>query len=497
MIFTPSDITQMATLGISLPQVEQQLSYFKTGFPHLQVISPAVVGNGIHRLNLAEQEEQLVRYENWGGSRIKFVPASGAATRMFKDIFEARDYLRVNPQAPLSGEAALFFDHLQDFAFFPLLSSNINCSFSDRISIMNILLSSEGLSYGSLPKGLLAFHLYNGNPRCAFEEHFVEAALYAKDSRGIAKVHFTISPEHRPLFESLSSLALPQYEKRFGVKYEISFSEQKSFTHTIAVDIMNRPFRQKDGTLLFRPGGHGALIENLSELNEDIVFIKNIDNVALEDFLPETVRWKKILAGKLVHLRTQIFDAIQALDNDASPLKIKEIVLFIKNNFSIELPQLKDEEYAGVVRSILDRPLRVCGVVINSGEPGGGPFIIRGNDGVTSLQILESSQWDASSVEGASILASSTHFNPVDIVCSTRNYNGSAYSLPLFSDPATAFLSEKSKDGNVIKVLELPGLWNGAMSLWNTLFVEVPPITFNPVKKLSDLLRPAHLKKNY
>jgi len=491
---TSSDLAQMSALGITSEQVRQQLSHFETGFPPLQVCAPATVGNGIFRLNDAEQEEMLIHYEGWGGSRIKFVPASGAATRMFKELFEAQALLEQNPQSPLSGEAARFFDSLQNFPFYPLLASDPHCTLSDRKSILYTLLSSEGLAYNSLPKGLLAFHQYNGVPRSAFEEHLVEAALYAKDPRGEAKVHFTISPEHRSLFESLAATALPQFEKRFGVKYQISFSEQKPYTDTIAVDLHNRPFRQKDGTLLFRPGGHGALLENLYDLQEDIIFIKNIDNVTIEEQLPETVRWKKILAGKLLHLRAYIFQALQELDRDVSPLKIKEIVLFLRKNFSIELPQESGEEYAGVVRTILERPLRVCGVVVNSGEPGGGPFIVKGADGITSLQILEAAQLEGDTPHGASLLAKSSHFNPVDLVCSFKDYKGSAFSLRLFSDPDTAFISEKSKDGAVIKVLELPGLWNGAMSRWNTCFVEVPPVTFNPVKRVNDLLRPAHCK---
>ena len=494
MNFSTADIDQMATYGITPQEVEQQLSFFQSGFPALQVLSPAIVGNGIHRLDVEEQEELMIRYDGWRGSRIKFVPASGAATRMFKELIEAHLLLEKNPQAPLSGGAAQFFDSLQDFAFYPLLASDPRCSLSDRRSVLNQLLSSDGLSYGSLPKGLLAFHRYDGIHKTPFEEHLAEASLYAKDSHGVAKVHFTISPEHRPLFEALASSVVPQNEKLFGVKLEVSFSEQKSYTDTLAVDLDNRPYRQKDGTLLFRPGGHGALLENLSELQEDIIFIKNIDNVAIEDLLGETVRWKKILAGKLLQLRAYIFEALGELDREESPLKIKEIVQFLHHNFSITLPEVKGEEYVEAVRMLLDRPLRVCGVVKNSGEPGGGPFVVKGTDGLTSLQILEGAQIDAKTAEGAALLSGSTHFNPVDLVCSFKNYKGSAYPLHFFSDPTTGFISEKSKDGEVIKVLELPGLWNGAMSRWNTLFVEVPAHTFNPVKTVNDLLRPAHCK---
>lgn len=492
MAFSPSDIRQMSALGITPEQAEQQLSFFKSGFPPLQVVSPATVGDGIHRLDEKAQGELLVYYEGWGGSRAKFVPASGAATRMFKELFEAKAQLERNPQAPLSGAAAHFFDSLQRFAFYSLLQSNPRCSLSDRSSILDTLLSSEGLSYGSLPKGLLLFHQYHGVPRSAFEEHLVEAALYAKDAQGAAKVHVTISPEHHDQFASLTATAVPLFDKRFGVKLEVSFSEQKSFTDTMAVDMMNRPYRQEDGSLLFRPGGHGALLENLSDLHEEIVFVKNIDNVAREEFLPETVRWKKILAGKLLQLRAYIFETLRTLEGEVSPSKVEEIVLFLEKNFSTRIPNAKGAEVARLIRLLLARPLRVCGVVKNSGEPGGGPFIVKGRDGVTSLQILEAAQLNINTSKGASLLSDSTHFNPVDLVCSFKDYRGASYPLRLFSDPSTAFISEKSKDGAPIKVLELPGLWNGAMSGWNTCFVEVPAATFNPVKAVNDLLRPAH-----
>jgi len=494
MNFSTEDIKQITARGLTPEQVIEQLSYFNTGFPYLQVVAPAVVGNGVHRIHTAEQEDLIKYYEQWGGSCIKFVPASGAATRMFKELYEAEALLTRNPQAPLSGEAARFFDTLHDFAFYPLLTSDSRCTLADRKSILHFLLSSDGLSYGALPKGLLAFHRYNEVSRTAFEEHLVEAALYAKDSCGVAKVHFTVSPEHQGMFELLTSQSLPLYEKRFGVKFQVSFSTQKLYTDTIASNLQNQPFRQKDGTLLFRPGGHGALLENLNELQEEIIFIKNIDNVAREELLPETVRWKKILAGKLLQLRNYIFDTLNGWKEHNSPLKIKEIALFLEDNFSIVLPEVKGEAYAATVRSLLDRPIRVCGVVRNTGEPGGGPFVVKGTDGITSLQILETAQINTKIAEGAALLSASTHFNPVDLVCSLKNYQGSTYSLNKFSDPATGFISEKSKDGEIIKILELPGLWNGAMSRWNTLFIEVPMETFNPVKTVTDLLRSAHCK---
>ena len=494
MTFSSEDKRQMAAHGITPEQVAEQLSFFHNGFPFLQVVSPALAGKGVHHFDVKEQDELIHLYEKWGGSRIKFVPASGAATRMFKELYEAQDLLEHNPQAPLYGDAARFFDTIHEFAFYPLLASDSRCNLSDRRSILQLLLSKDGLSYGSLPKGLIPFHRYNGIPRSAFEEHLVEAALYSTDCCGVAKVHFTVSPEHQYLFELLTSKVVPLYEKRFGVKYQISFSEQKAYTDTIAVDLQNQPFRQKDGRLLFRPGGHGALLENLNELQEELVFIKNVDNVVIEELLPETVRWKKVLAGKLISIRSFISNALKELEHNDSSIFLKEILRFLEKNFSIVLPQMELKELVVAIKALLNRPLRVCGVVQNSGEPGGGPFVVKDANGVTSLQILETAQIDTKTAEGVALLSASTYFNPVDIVCSFKDYRDGAFSLPVFSDRATGFISEKSKDGDKIKVLELPGLWNGAMSHWNTLFVEVPSITFNPVKSVIDLLRPEHCK---
>jgi len=482
----------MAAHGVTAEQVAQQLHYFKTGFPFLDVVAPAQVGAGIHQLGQNEQDTLLARYEAWRGSVVKFVPASGAATRMFKELYEAKELLDKDAQAPLSGAAATFFDSLREFAFYPLLKALDTCNLFDRKSVLQALLTPAGLSYGSKPKGLLAFHLYDGIPRTAFEEHLVEAALYARGADGTASLHFTVSPEHLLDFEALVKAVVPLYEARFGVTYRIAFSEQKRSTDTIAVDLKNQPFRLPDGSLLFRPGGHGALLENLGALTQDIVFIKNIDNVQLEGQLADTVRWKKILAGKLLEVREYIHQALNELEAHDSPLKIKEIARFLEYHFSIVLPKVKEGEYAARVRSLLERPLRVCGVVKNSGEPGGGPFIVRDNSGATSLQILETAQLDTKRPKTAALLASSSHFNPVDLVCSFKDYKGAPYSLRMFSDPDTGFISEKSKDGKTIKVQELPGLWNGAMGHWNTLFIEVPAATFNPVKTVTDLLRSAH-----
>jgi hypothetical protein len=485
-MFTSSDFQQLQQLGITVEQVERQLTHFRDGFPFLPIIAPAVPGKGITQFSREEQMLMVQRYDQWGGSRLKFVPASGAATRMFKTLFE---YLETGKGGK---EVDEFFIRLKDFAFYEDLAKIAGKDTPDAAAWVKALLDIKGLNYGNLPKGLLKFHNYAEGARTAFEEHLVEAALYGKDSAGIARLHFTVSPEHRKAFESLFDTVRQRYEQRFGVKYEVSFSEQKKSTDTIAVDLQNEPFRNADGSLLFRPGGHGALLENLNELQEDIIFIKNIDNISPDKLRTDTVHWKKVLAGYLLQLREQITTYILLLEKGCNDIKLKEIAQFLEREFCITLPPVDGEEYARAIYAKLNRPVRVCGMVKNEGEPGGGPFIARNADGSLSLQIVESAQIDLHDSEVQRCFKAATHFNPVDLVCSFRNYSGGCYTLADFRDEATGFISQKSKDGRELKALELPGLWNGAMSNWNTAFVEVPLATFNPVKTVNDLLRKEH-----
>jgi len=486
-MLTLFDHRQLQELGITVEQVEQQLNRFRQGFPFLPITAPATPGNGIIQFSKEEQALLLQRFDQWGGSRLKFVPASGAATRMFKALFE---YLETGKKGSDVDE---FFAGLKDFAFYEDLRKIITKDAAeDDSEWVKALLDVDGLNYGNLPKGLLKFHAYPDGARTAFEEHLVEAALYAKDSAGVARLHFTVSPEHRKGFEALLDEVQQRYEQAYGVKYEVSFSEQKKATDTIAVDLQNEPFRNADGSLLFRPGGHGALLENLNEMQEDIVFIKNIDNITPDKLRADTIHWKKVLAGYLLQLREQIAKYIRELEKGCSDIKLKEIAQFLEKEFCITLPEVKGEEYARTLYAKLNRPIRVCGMVKNEGEPGGGPFIARNADGSLSLQIAESVQIDLQDPEAQRHFKAATHFNPVDLVCSFRDYHGGRYLLPDFRDLATGFISQKSKDGRLLKALELPGLWNGAMSNWNTVFVEVPLITFNPVKTINDLLRKEH-----
>jgi hypothetical protein len=486
-MFSTSDIQQLQQWGIERQQVIQQIDDFRNGFPYMPIVAPATVGQGIVQVSGEEQAELVKLFDEWGGSRLKFVPASGAATRMFKSLYELRD------SGKPTSETDTFFKHLSDFAFYDDLIEVVKTADrNDPQVVLNGLLATSGLNYGQLPKGLLKFHRYSEGARTAFEEHLVEAALYAKDANNIARLHFTVSPEHAGKFKTLLKIVQPDYEKRYGVTYEINFSEQKKSTDTLAVELDNTPFRNADGRLLFRPGGHGSLLENLAEIKEDIVFIKNVDNVAPDRLKADTIHWKKVLAGMMLKLRVRIAAYLSELEQGVESVKLKEIATFMAQHFCITLPDIEAGQYASLLYAKLNRPMRVCGMVKNVGEPGGGPFLARNADGSQSLQIVESSQIDPHDPAVKKIFQSSTHFNPVDIVCSFRDYKGGVYDLRKFRDPATGFISEKSKDGRALKALELPGLWNGAMSDWNTMFVEVPLSTFSPVKTITDLLRHEH-----
>ncbi len=506
-MFTQGDLALIEKKGMTAEQVEKQLEQFRNGFPYLKLRAAASVGDGILALTTEEQDKMIACWEQYkkeGGHRItKFVPASGAASRMFKNVFE---FVDGENDAPTTDFEKTFFNRLHDFAFFPALDDACNVMYNmgaDALveegrykDVATALLDVEGLAYAKLPKGLLQFHAYDDETRTPLEEHLVEAALYAT-ADGKADVHFTVSPEHRPLFEALVDRVKGDYEKKYGISYNVSFSEQKASTDTIAAaEGGAEPFRQADGSLLFRPGGHGALIQNLNELPSDVIFIKNIDNVVPDRLKESTVRWKQVIAGVLVSLQKQAQEYIALLDGGIySHDQIMDIVRFVRHSLFIEIPGLKDMEDADLVvalRRKLNRPMRVCGMVRNVGEPGGGPFLAQNPDGTFSPQILESSQIDKDNEEYMKMFQQGTHFNPVDLVCAITGPQGKAYDLTQYVDPQTGFISHKSKDGRELLALELPGLWNGAMSDWSTVFVEVPLDTFNPVKTVNDLLREQH-----
>ncbi len=503
-MFSAEDRELLKEKGISEEQIEVQLQNFRTGFPFLKLKAAASLQNGI-LLPSEEDSEVFVqaweRYKETGKTVTKFVPASGAASRMFKDMFEFSDAPYDTPQTEFEN---LFFDQIKHFAFFEAL--NEACLKNEGRTVETLLaegqykavvanmLQEKGLNYGQLPKGLLAFHRYPEGARTPVEEHLVEAARYAA-SQGKAEVHFTVSSEHKALFGALVDKVLPAYAEKYATSYHVTFSEQKPSTDTVAATMDNEAFRT-GGKLLFRPGGHGALIENLNDLDADIVFIKNIDNVVPDRLKEPTVASKQVLAGILVTLQEQAFRYLELLDSGVyGHADIEEIIRFVQQQLWCRNDEIKTMEDADLViylRRKLNRPMRVCGVVKNVGEPGGGPFLAYNADGTISLQILESSQIDKNNPDYMKMFTEGTHFNPVDLVCAVKDYKGRKFDLPKFVDRNTGFISYKSKNGKDLKALELPGLWNGAMSDWNTVFVEVPLETFNPVKTVNDLLREQH-----
>ena len=500
-MFSEQDKIQIEKRGSDLNTVAGQIKNFKTGFPFLHVEEAATEGNGIIRLDETAVRRSIEKYEHGVASGIKpvkFVPASGAASRMFKLLFEA-----LQECVPCKNpEVKQFVENIEKFAFYDDLKAIIEKN-GEELSCKNLidfLLNEKGLNYGALPKGLLKFHKYGISGRTPFEEHLCEGVQYAKDNNNVVSIHFTVSPEHRDNFENLLKPVKGKYEKELGVTFEVSFSRQKPSTDTIAVDLNNEPFREIDGSLLFRPGGHGALIENLNDLEADIIFIKNIDNVVPDKLKQPTTEYKKALAGVLLDFRDKIFVYQREL-NDKRPAELNHVFLaeaanFLENKLNVKPAKSQyyseKEELCRYLKEKYNRPLRVCGMVKNEGEPGGGPFWAKNPDGTVSLQIVESSQIDPESVQQQGIAAHAEYFNPVDLVCAVKNYKGVKYNLTEFTDPATGFISKKSKDGKELKAQELPGLWNGAMSSWNTLFVEVPAETFTPVKTINDLLRDQH-----
>jgi hypothetical protein len=504
-MLTQEDKELLAAKGITEQQIADQLASFEKGFPYLELEAAASIGRGILAPNEEERKSYLAAWDAYKQSEktiVKFVPASGAASRMFKNLFE---FLGADYDAPKTDFEKKFFENIHRFAFFHDLDvvcmdgtgKDVDALIADGEykTVVGQLLEAYGLNYGQLPKGLLKFHRYVDGIRTPLEEHLVEGALYAAGSTGKVNVHFTVSTEHRELFEHLVREKVMAYAQKFGVEYNVSFSEQKPSTDTLAADMDNKPFRV-DGKLLFRPGGHGALIENLNDLQADVVFIKNIDNVVPDRLKDETVTYKKLIAGVLVRLQKRAFEYLRLLDGGQyTHEQLEEIIRFVQQDLCCrraDIKQLEDAELVIYLRKKLNRPMRVCGMVKNVGEPGGGPFLAYNPDGTVSLQILESSQIDMNDPEKKAMFEKGTHFNPVDLVCAVRNYKGEKFDLTKFVDKATGFISHKSKNGRELKALELPGLWNGAMSDWNTVFVEVPLATFNPVKTVNDLLREQH-----
>ena len=476
-MFTAQDIALIEARGMSVEEVKQQIENFRRGFPSLPVVRAASGGDGVKQLddNAVKSAEAYYAERVSSLRTLKFVPASGAATRMFKELFE---YVNDDKRTPGIDKLIV---NLEKFAFFAELAKFLKPQIEDKDVVRNIII--DGLAYGSKPKGLVTFHAYKEGARKPVEEHLVEAALYASNGERAA-IHFTVSPEHQAGFEALLAERQRHYEEKFGVKYDVSFSIQSPATDTIAVNPDNTPFRTEDGKLLFRPAGHGALITNLDKLNADIIFVKNIDNVTTDERKADTITFKRVLAGELLRLQERLFELLRAYERGEE--KDAEAVAFLRDELCCKLPENASRE---LIIATLDRPIRVCGMVKNEGEPGGGPFWVRDDEGREQLQIAESSQI---AKEDIHLMKEATHFNPVDLVCGVMRYDGTKYDLTKYTDPKTGFISSKSAGGRELRAQELPGLWNGAMANWNTIFVEVPISTFSPVKVVQDLLRPEH-----
>jgi len=514
-MFTENDVLQIKLQDLDIEKINSQINYFKSGFPELNIYSAATPANGIKIFSPTEISDINRFYEKSAKSLkiVKFVPASGAASRMFKSLLSFRNK-NLSPKDQLiemnsdqsTDSVFTFINNIAKFAFYDQLLQIIKrdgFDLSQLIAegnlniILDYVLTEKGLNYANKPKALLKFHNYGNFMRTSLGEHLAEAALYATSNDGICRLHFTVSEEHLGDIKHLIKQVKPYYTKYYTRAFDVKFSLQHKSTDTIAADSDNNVFRDSEGKLVFRPGGHGALIENLNKVHADIIFVKNIDNVVPDHLKDETVTFKKLLAGHLLVLREKIYYFLDILDNgDISPQLMASVRRFMEKEFSIIFPPyfayLDLVEKAEYLFILLNRPIRVCGMVKNEGEPGGGPFLVADEDDTIQLQILESSQFNFSNENHKKAFESSTHFNPVDMVLSVYDYKGNKFNLKDFVNHNTGFISSKSKDGRELKALELPGLWNGAMHYWNTAFIEVPLSTFNPVKIVNDLLRPQH-----
>lgn len=509
MRLTEEDIEELSKKGISKEKVQHQIDIFKEGIPFVRLDRTAKIGDGLLKFTKEEEKKLIQKFEGSspGLELLKFVPASGAASRMFKSLFNFLDTYDSSDESlekylgrTENNEIKTFFEQWKSLPFYEIIQNRISgkeVSLDEgKYLFVKEMLSENGLNFGFYPKGLLPFHKYQDYVATAFEEHLKEASLYA-ESYHKAKLHFTISPQHDEMFTKEYAIASKRVSKETGTTFEVAYSFQKPSTDTIAVDMENIPFRNSDGSLLFRPGGHGALIENLNEQEADIIFIKNIDNVVTSRSLPAIANSKKVLAGRLLLIQESVFNYARLLEgHEVNIALLDEIKEFLETQLNVRFSGSFDvftlAEQILVLQDKMNRPIRICGMVKNEGEPGGGPFWVKDSSGHSSLQIIESAQIDLENGQQSSILKSSTHFNPVDLVCGVRNHHGDKYDLHQYVDDKLGFITEKTQEGRALKALELPGLWNGAMAFWNTVFVEVPVSTFNPVKTVNDLLRPSH-----
>lgn len=509
--FSSHDFIQIFEYGIPLERVLRQLDIFKNGISKAILVDSARVSKGILKLTESDFQSKATFFDAHKSKFIleKFVPASGAASRMFKFLSEFLNDFDIEKETingyinrKKDSELPIFIVGMNKFPFFESVYLKLKSKFPTFDSLerdyknyyfIKFMMSSDHFDFANKPKGVIPFHRYKTHIATAIEEHLYECVNYSS-SNGISNLHFTVSENHKILFENIIKIVKPKVEKETKITINNNYSFQKKSTDTIAVDAKNKPFRDENGRLFFRPGGHGALIENLNNLDADVVFIKNIDNV-IQNNGEKIALYKKALAGILIELQQQVFLYLNAIDN-VEEKHFDEIIAFAKNNLNVELVESFSkytlENKIGYLKNILNRPIRVCGMVKNEGEPGGGPFWVRDSKGNLSLQIVESSQVDLANANQVKILSSATHFNPVDLVCGIRNYKNEKFDLTQFVDHNSGFIVEKTLNAKPLKSYELPGLWNGAMAHWITVFVEVPLITFNPVKTVNDLLKPPH-----
>ena len=514
-MFTEKDLQQIVGKGLTQDNIETQINNFKRGFPYIVLSAPATPNNGLNSYNHAEAIT-LAKYfdDNYKDYEIlKFVPASGAASRMFKHLFEFKQTYKRTPEdiEKYKSDQGFnsvynFFKNIDKFAFYYQLKKLMSYDGLDLIELINdynfipildYLITDQGMNYAFLPKGLLLFHNYSDEPRLSVEEHLVESAHYSTNKAGTSRMHLTVSPEHQHKFENAVKAKKGKFEQKYDVEFDINFSQQKPNTDIIAVTPDNKPARDVEGDLLFRPGGHGALIENLNDLVGEIVFIKNIDNIVPDRLRDQTYLYKKVIGGLLFKLQAKTFEFLDLLDGGyLTDEELEDVLYFAQNELNIFIPDayygFDQMDKIDFLFNKLNRPIRVCGMVKNEGEPGGGPFWVIDKDDNLSLQIVESTQMDLNNEAQKEIISKATHFNPVDLVCGVKNYKGENFNLKEYIDPNTGFISSKSQGGKSIKAQELPGLWNGAMADWITIFVETPIITFNPVKTINDLLSPQH-----
>lgn len=511
-MFTQNDIQQITNCGLTIEKVKAQIEVIKSGMSYSNLLEAAMIGNGILKIEAEKQQEYISFFDSKRNdlSIVKFVPASGAATRMFKFLFQFLNDFDANKESIESyiknnKDVAEFLNGLEKLPFFEdvvlkihkVISNYNDLPLSDRnLEFVKTMLDENRLNYSFYPKGLLPFHKYPTQVSTAFKEHLMEASLYAS-SNNSASLHFTVSDNHAKMFNDELKHIKEDVEEKTKTHFDVSFSFQSQSTNTIAITSKDELYRDETGNLLFRPSGHGALIQNLNALDFDLIFIKNIDNIVIFEQNKKASEYKKLLAGVLLKIQQQIFKYLQRLEDDSIlEDEISNIELFAVNRINIELNEAYRHfnlgEKAIYLQNKLNRPIRVCGMVKNEGEPGGGPFWVKDENGQVSLQIIEFAQIDFENDQQKEIAKNASHFNPTDLVCGVKNYKGEKFDLTKYIDPKAAFITMKSQNGVDIKALELPGLWNGSMAHWNSIFVEIPVSTFNPVKTINDLLKPAH-----